>query len=52
MNSLPWVVDFPLLEWDEETERYHAMHHPLLRLPEQLELLEVNLGQSMPMLMT
>lgn len=23
-----WVVDFPLLEWDEDTERYHAMHHP------------------------
>jgi len=23
-----WVVDFPLLEWDEETGRYHAMHHP------------------------
>lgn len=23
-----WVVDFPLLEWDEETARYHAMHHP------------------------
>ena len=23
-----WVVDFPLLEWDEETKRYHAMHHP------------------------
>ena len=23
-----WVLDFPLLEWDEETQRYHAMHHP------------------------
>ena len=23
-----WVVDFPLLEWDEETSRFHAMHHP------------------------
>lgn len=23
-----WVMDFPLLEWDEETNRYHAMHHP------------------------
>ena len=23
-----WVVDFPLLEWDEETQRFHAMHHP------------------------
>ena len=25
-----WVVDFPLLEWDEETSRFHAMHHPCL----------------------
>jgi aspartyl-tRNA synthetase len=23
-----WVIDFPLLEWDDETERFHAMHHP------------------------
>ena len=26
--SALWVLDFPLLEWDEETKRYHAMHHP------------------------
>jgi aspartyl-tRNA synthetase len=26
--NLLWVLDFPLLEWDEETQRYHAMHHP------------------------
>ena len=23
-----WILDFPLLEWDEERQRYHAMHHP------------------------
>ena len=26
--NLLWVTDFPLLEWDDETRRYHAMHHP------------------------
>jgi aspartyl-tRNA synthetase len=26
--SALWVLDFPLLEWNEETRRYHAMHHP------------------------
>lgn len=35
-----WVVDFPLLEWDEETERYHAMHHPFTSPnPEDLDKL-------------
>ena len=35
-----WVVDFPLLEWDEETQRYHAMHHPFTSpKPGQMELL-------------
>ncbi|MAN59051.1 MAG: aspartate--tRNA ligase [Flavobacteriaceae bacterium] len=38
-----WVVDFPLLEWDEETQRYHAMHHPFTApKPGQLELLKTN----------
>ena len=40
-----WVVDFPLLEWDEETERYHAMHHPFTSpKPGQMELLKTNPG--------
>jgi aspartyl-tRNA synthetase len=35
-----WVVDFPLLEWDEATQRYHAMHHPFTSPKEgQFELL-------------
>ncbi len=38
-----WVTDFPLLEWDEETQRYHAMHHPFTSpKPGQLELLTTN----------
>ena len=40
-----WVVDFPLLEWDEETSRYHAMHHPFTSpKPEDIALLETNPG--------
>ncbi|WP_034259742.1 aspartate--tRNA ligase [Altibacter lentus] len=40
-----WVVDFPLLEWDEESQRYHAMHHPFTSpKPGQLELLETDPG--------
>ena len=41
-----WVMDFPLLEWDEDTERYHAMHHPFTSpKPGQLELLDTNPGE-------
>jgi aspartyl-tRNA synthetase len=38
-----WVVDFPLLEFEEETGRYHAMHHPFTSpKPEDMHLLETN----------
>ena len=41
-----WVVDFPLLELDEETGRYHAMHHPFTSpKPGQMELLETEPGK-------
>ncbi|WHF51122.1 aspartate--tRNA ligase [Chryseobacterium gotjawalense] len=42
-----WVIDFPLLEWDEETGRYHAMHHPFTSpKPEDVHLLETDPGKA------
>ncbi len=41
-----WVVDFPLLEWDDESKRFHAMHHPFTSpKQEDLHLLESNPGK-------
>jgi len=41
-----WVVDFPLLEWDEESDRYHAMHHPFTSpKPEDIKLIETEPGK-------
>lgn len=40
-----WVVDFPLLEWDEETQRFYAMHHPFTSPhPEDVDMMESNPG--------
>jgi aspartyl-tRNA synthetase len=41
-----WVVDFPLLEWDDETKRFYAMHHPFTSpKPEDLHLMETDPGK-------
>ena len=41
-----WIIDFPLLEWDEETQRYYAMHHPFTStLAQDRELLKTEPGQ-------
>ena len=41
-----WVVDFPLLEWDEETGRFHAMHHPFTSpYEEDIELFRTDPGK-------
>jgi aspartyl-tRNA synthetase len=41
-----WVVDFPLLEWDDESKRFYAMHHPFTSpVPEDLELMESDPGK-------
>lgn len=44
--KLLWVIDFPLLEWDEETQRYYAKHHPFTApKPEHEAILETEPGK-------
>jgi aspartyl-tRNA synthetase len=44
--SALWVIDFPLLEWNDETNRYHAMHHPFTSpKPDDIPLLETDPGK-------
>ena len=41
-----WVMDFPLLEWDENNQRYHAMHHPFTSpKPEDMHLIQTDPGK-------
>ena len=41
-----WVLDFPLLEWDENSNRYHAMHHPFTSpKPEDMHLIQTDPGK-------
>ncbi|MFT6279130.1 MAG: aspartyl-tRNA synthetase [Flavobacteriales bacterium] len=41
-----WVIDFPLLEWDEDSARFHAMHHPFTSpKPEHMHLLDTDPGK-------
>ncbi|MDB4113422.1 aspartate--tRNA ligase [Flavobacteriaceae bacterium] len=41
-----WITDFPLLEWDDESQKYHAMHHPFTSPKlDEIELLESSPGQ-------
>ncbi|MBT8196269.1 MAG: aspartate--tRNA ligase [Bacteroidia bacterium] len=41
-----WIVDFPLVEWDEDSQRWHAMHHPFTSpIPEHMNMLQDNPGE-------
>ena len=43
--SCLWVIDFPLFEWDDETQRFYAMHHPFTSPnPEDIDMLDIDTG--------